>query len=75
MLSSPETIDVQSVLSHLVIEDAFGRAEQARGLCAVAPRCFQRVKHQVSFVGGNRFAKERRVKVPEACAVWRVGGR
>jgi len=57
MLSSPESIDVQSVLSHLVVENPLGRAQQARGLCTVSTRSFDRVKDQVPFVCGNSFAQ------------------
>ena len=76
MLSSPESIDVHSVLSHLVIEDPFRGAEQARRFRAVSARCFQRVQDRGLFrTRQSTSPSERRVNVPEACAVWSVGGR
>ena len=57
MLLSTETIDIQAVLAHLVVEDPLGRAQQTSGLRTIAPRGFQRIENQVSFVRCNRFAK------------------
>ena len=53
MLSSPETIHIHAVLSHFVVEDAFGRAQQASGFRAISSRGFESVKNEISFVGGD----------------------
>src|SRR6186713_2264966 len=44
---SPESLPVDSVLADLVVEDAAGGLEQARGLGAVASRALERVLQDV----------------------------
>src|SRR4029450_10914414 len=59
MLSSPKTVDIHGVLSHLVVEDALRGAQQAGSLRAVSSRRFQRIKDEIFLIGGNRFAERK----------------
>lgn len=64
MLLSAESIDIQCVFAHFVIEDAFSGAQQTGSLGAVPTRCFQRVENQVSLVSCDRLTQ----REPNECA-------
>src|SRR5438552_937323 len=56
----PKAFAIDIVLSHFVINDAFGRAEKARSFGAVAARGFQRIEHNIFFIGGDSFRQRQR---------------
>src|SRR5687767_9925028 len=57
MLLSAKSIHVQSVLSHLVVEDAFGGAQQPRCFCPVSARRLESIEYEIALVSGNGFAQ------------------